>query len=51
MKDEIGSTCSMYGRDEKYIKVMFQKSEGKRSHGRSRHRWEGYVVLEWILGM
>jgi len=33
-------SCSAYGRDEKCIQSFGEKPEGKRPHGRPRHRWE-----------
>jgi len=40
MKVEMGGTCSMHGRDEKCIHNFNWKTEGRRPHGRLRHRQE-----------
>jgi hypothetical protein len=42
----------MYGRDEKYIRVLVEKPEGKTPLGRSRHGWENNIRtdlrgIEW----
>jgi hypothetical protein len=37
MDDEIGVTCSIHGRENKY-KVLIRKPDGKIPPGRPRHR-------------
>jgi hypothetical protein len=37
----MGRTCDAHGRDEKCIKSLIGKPEGKGSHQRLRRRWKG----------
>jgi hypothetical protein len=49
MNDSVmGRACSRHKRDEKYIQNFGQKTDRKRSFGRSRNGWE--KILKWILG-
>jgi hypothetical protein len=36
----------MHGRDDKCVQNFGRKPEGKRSLGRSRHRWEGKIRMD-----
>jgi hypothetical protein len=57
-KNEMGGACSMYGGEERFIRVLVGKPEGERPLGRSRRRWEdnskmdlqevGYGSMGWI---
>jgi len=38
-EDEMGEACSVHGRDDKYVKMLVGKPEGKRLLGRPRRRW------------
>jgi hypothetical protein len=44
----MGGTCSAYGREERRVvyKVLVEKSEGKRSLGRPRHRSEDNIKMD-----
>jgi len=42
-KNELGGACSPYGREERRIKVLVRKPEGKRLLGRPRRRWEDNI--------
>ena len=54
----MGGTCSAYGGEERRIRVLVGKPEGKRPLGRPRRRWEdnikmdfqgaGCKVMDWI---
>ena len=46
-KDEMEEVCSIIGRDEKCIKIVVGKPEGKRTLSKPRHRWEDRI--KWIL--
>jgi hypothetical protein len=36
--------------NRKTYRVLVKKPEGKRQHGRSRHRWEDKrIILQWML--
>ena len=37
----MGGACSAYGGQERYIRVLVGKPEGKRPLGIPRRRWEG----------
>ena len=39
-KNEMGSACSAYWGEERHIRILVGKSEGKRPLGRPRHRCE-----------
>jgi len=41
----MAGACSMYGGDERRIKDLVGKPEGKRSLGRPRHRWENNINM------
>jgi len=38
--------CSAYAREERRIKVLVGKPEGKRPLGRLRHRWENNMKMD-----
>jgi len=40
------NVCTTYGREEKRIRGLVGKPEGKRKLGRPRHRWEGYIKMD-----
>jgi len=42
----MGGTCSTYWRKERCIQSLVRKPEGKRPHGRLRHRWEDKIKLD-----
>ena len=54
----MGRACSTYGGRRGADRVLVEKPEGMRPHGRPRRRWEdtikmylrevGYGVMEWI---
>ena len=41
-----GGTCSAYGGGERLYRVLVGKHEGKRTHGRSRRRWEDNIKMD-----
>jgi len=41
----MGGACSMYGGEERRIQYVWEKPEGKRPLGKTRHRWEDNVQL------
>jgi len=43
MEEEMGGTCRVYGRQEKCIRILVGKPEGKGPHVRSGHIWEDSV--------
>jgi len=45
--NEVRGTCSMHGRDDKFIQNL-RKSERTRAFGKLSRR-KG-IILEWILG-
>jgi hypothetical protein len=42
----MGGECSTHGRNEKLIKILVEKPEGKRTLGRPRRRWEGNIRMD-----
>jgi len=42
----MGGACSTHGRDEKCIKFLVKKPEGKRPLGSSRHRCEDNIKMD-----
>jgi hypothetical protein len=42
----VGGACGNVGRVEKFYKVLMGKSEGKRSLGRPRRRWERGIRMD-----
>jgi len=42
----VGETCRTHGRDEKCIKILFVKSERKRSLGRPMRRREDNIRMD-----
>jgi hypothetical protein len=38
-EDEMGEACGVQVRDDKYVKMLVGKPEGKRLLGRPRRRW------------
>jgi hypothetical protein len=57
-KNEMGGACSVYGERRGVYRVLVGKSEGKRTLGRPRRRWEDNIkmdlqevrcgVMDWI---
>jgi hypothetical protein len=57
-EDEMGWTCSTYGRDKNEYKILIGKPEGNNRLGRTRRRWEhnirmdlmeiGWKGVDWI---
>jgi hypothetical protein len=45
-KNEMGRVCSMYVGGGGMCSVLMGKPEGKRPHGRSRHRWEDNIKMD-----
>jgi hypothetical protein len=44
----MGGACSALRKDEKCIKNLVGKPEGKRPFGRIKRRWEDNIrILEW----
>jgi hypothetical protein len=41
----MGGTCSMHGTDEKCIKCLCWKPEGKKQLGRPRRRWKDNIRM------
>ena len=41
----MGVACSAYGGEERCIRVLVGKPEGKRSLGRPRRRWEDNIKM------
>ena len=46
-KNEMGGTCSAYGREERRIQVLIGKPEGHRPLGRLRRRWEDIIKIDF----
>jgi len=42
----MGGACSMYGIDEKCIKFLLGKPEGKRTLVRTCRRWEDNIKMD-----
>jgi len=42
----MGGPCSAYGVEERHIRVLVAKPEGKRPLGRPRRRWEDNIKLD-----
>ena len=45
-KNEMVGTCSAYGGEERRIRVLVGKPEGKRPLGRPRRRWENNIKID-----
>jgi len=45
-KNEMGGACSAYGERRGVYRVLVGKSEGKRSLGRPRLRWEDNIKID-----
>jgi len=45
LQSEIGGKCSTYGGEERCIRVLVGKPEGKRPLGRPRLRWEDNIKM------
>jgi hypothetical protein len=39
-------SCSTHGRDQKCVEIFVEKSEGKRSLGRPRHKWKNNIRMD-----
>jgi hypothetical protein len=48
-KNEMGVSCGMYGKQERFVEVLVVRCEGKRPLGRPRLRWEDNI--KWIFKM
>jgi len=46
-KNEMGGTCSTYGREERRIQVFMGKPEGHRPLGRLKLRWEDNIKIDF----
>jgi hypothetical protein len=44
-EDEMGSECSLHGRQKECVQAFGGKARKKRALGRSRHRWEGKMDI------
>jgi len=42
----MSEACSMYGKSRGIYRVLVRKREGKKSLGRTRHRWEGNIKID-----
>jgi hypothetical protein len=42
----VGGACSAYGGEERRIRGVVRKREGKRPLGRPRHRWEDNIKMD-----
>jgi hypothetical protein len=38
--------CSVHGRDEKYVKILFETPDGKRPLRRPRCKWEDNIKMD-----
>jgi hypothetical protein len=45
-KNELGRACSKYGGENRCIQGLGGEPEGKRPHGRPRHRWEDNIKTD-----
>jgi hypothetical protein len=45
-ENEVGRSCSTYGRGEKVCEVLAGKPEGKRPLERPRRRWENGLKMD-----
>jgi hypothetical protein len=45
-EDEMDSRCSTHSELRNAYKILFGKSEGKRSLGRERRRWENNIKTD-----
>ena len=45
-KNETGGTCSAYGGEKRCIQGLVGSSEGKRTLGRPRRRWEENIKMD-----
>jgi hypothetical protein len=43
-EDELGEACGLFGQKRNPYTVLARKPEGKRTIGRSSHRWEDIKV-------
>jgi hypothetical protein len=46
VKNEMGGSCSTYGERRDVYRVLLGKSEGKRSLGRPRRKWEDNIKMD-----
>jgi hypothetical protein len=42
----MGRACSAYGGEERCIRVLMGKPEGKRPFGRLRRRWKDNITMD-----
>jgi hypothetical protein len=50
----MGGACITYGGQERYIQGLVGKTEGKRSLGRPKLRWEDnirWILRKWGVGL
>jgi len=45
-EDEMDGSCSKHGEMRKVYKILVGKPEGKKPHGRRRHRWEDNIKMD-----
>jgi hypothetical protein len=45
--DCIIRACSLHGNDEKLYKIVVRQTEGKKPLGRSGHRWEDTIEMDF----
>jgi hypothetical protein len=48
-EDEIGGTCSIYEKEEKYIQSFVLKTGKKRTPSRSIVGLAGRIIIKWFL--
>jgi hypothetical protein len=46
IRNEVGLAWGMYGRQERRAKGFGGELEGKKQHGKSRHRWEHDIKMD-----
>jgi hypothetical protein len=50
MENEIGGACGTHMRGEKSVEAFGGKARRKETLGRSRHRWEDGIRIDWLGG-
>jgi hypothetical protein len=51
MEEEMGGTCRVYGVEEKCIRILVGKPEGKRPHVRPSNIWDDSVKRDMEIEM
>jgi hypothetical protein len=51
MEQEIGGACRVYGEEEKCVRILVWKPEGKGSHVRPGHIWDDSVKRDTEIEM